>query len=382
MRTQEHTKDEAAGSLLGLLGFGKARTIDQEADAVASQETGANKPTSLARQARSQLLDAISSFLQNNDLEITPSNLLAAHGAFSGSNPKLARKLSLLKLSDAGITQESLDAILTDDDPKADRSHIEEMMAKVEGGLNALSANARSAHAASSKYGLQLEQHSSELEQVKDADQILTNLAGLTKIMLEHTRSVQEEMLRSETEANSLRKSLARAKRDAEIDHLTGLPNRRAFEALLEAQYRQAQSEIEPLTVAFCDIDHFKQVNDTHGHDTGDRVIKAIAEALGKISNDNCHVARHGGEEFVMLFRDRSPAQALAQLEQVREQLANRKFVNRKTDKPIGQITFSGGISDVFSYADPRAALAAADAALYQAKAGGRNQIVLAKTDQ
>src|SRR3546814_9014444 len=99
------------------------------------------------------------------------------------------------------------------------------------------------------------------------------------------------------------RSSLARAKRDAEVDYLTGLPNRRAFEALLERHYREAREQPVALSVAFCDIDNFKAINDAHGHDAGDRVLKVIADTLAQISNDNCHVARHGGEELVMLFR-------------------------------------------------------------------------------
>jgi diguanylate cyclase len=196
--------------------------------------------------------------------------------------------------------------------------------------------------------------------------------------MLDRTRKVEDEMRRSEDEAKSLRQSLARAKRDAEIDHLTGLPNRRAFEALLDKHYREAQAAIDALSVAFCDIDHFKRINDTFGHDTGDRVIQAIAEALSAISNDNCHVARHGGEEFVLLFRGLNPSQAQKKLDELRERFANRSFVNRETDEPMGQITFSGGVADVFGHPDPRGALKAADEALYRAKEAGRNRIEVA----
>src|SRR3546814_3575432 len=86
----------------------------------------------------------------------------------------------------------------------------------------------------------------------------------------------------------ALRRSLERAKRDAELDYLTGLPNRRAFELLLDRHHKEARAALEPLSVAFCDIDEFKKVNDLHGHEAGDRVIKAIADTLARISNDQC----------------------------------------------------------------------------------------------
>ena len=107
-------------------------------------------------------------------------------------------------------------------------------------------------------------------------------------------------------------------------------------------------------------------------------MIRAIGSSLGKISNDNCHVARHGGEEFVMLFRGIPIDEVKVQLDAAREEIAGRKMVNRKTDEPIGQITFSAGVANVFGYPDPRAALKAADEALYDAKQAGRNRIVVA----
>lgn len=87
---------------------------------------------------------------------------------------------------------------------------------------------------------------------------LLSSLADLAKAMLERTRKLETDMRRSEEEAKALRRSLEQARREAEIDHMTGLPNRRAFEAVLEREYRDARSSLDPLAVAFCDIDHFR----------------------------------------------------------------------------------------------------------------------------
>src|SRR3546814_4223188 len=86
--------------------------------------------------------------------------------------------------------------------------------------------------------------------------------------------------------------------------------NRRAFESTLREAAVRARDKGKSLSVAFCDIDHFKQINDVHGHDVGDRILKFVGKLLADISNDTCHVARHGGEEFVMLFEGQSTAAA------------------------------------------------------------------------
>ena len=199
-----------------------------------------------------------------------------------------------------------------------------------------------------------------------------SEIAARTQELSEKNRALEQ----ADSERASL---LQRLEHQAMHDALTGLPNRRAFETLLERHHKEARAACEPLSVAFCDIDEFKKVNDLHGHDAGDRVIKAIADTLARISNDHCHVARHGGEEFVMLFRGMTPTQAAEKLDDAREALADRRLINRKTDEPFGQITFSGGVADIFGYGDTRAALKAADGALYKAKAAGRNRVEIAE---
>ncbi|NCU12683.1 MAG: GGDEF domain-containing protein, partial [Sphingomonadaceae bacterium] len=137
----------------------------------------------------------------------------------------------------------------------------------------------------------------------------------------------------------------------------------------------------EPLCVAFCDIDRFKAINDTHGHDAGDRVLKLVAESFARLSGDHCHVARHGGEEFVMLLRGESLQTVTEKLDLLRQQLSERRLVNRATDEPFGQVTFSAGVADVFACGDPRTALRAADSALYRAKQSGRNRVEAATAE-
>lgn len=369
------TTDSSSGSLLGWLGFRGSRSGDKNGAAAAGRGgAGAN----IFQQARAHLLDEIGSFLLAYELDVTPNNLMAAHGAFSGSNPGLARQIAHQIASGLGITQQWLDEVTAADQVADKHDGIEFLMTKLETTLENFSKNTTAARSATSDYSDELEQHVAELVQVQETGHIISSLADLAKAMLERTRHLEADMRRSEDEAKTLRRNLEKAKRDAEVDHLTGLPNRRAFEAVLDREHKEARAVLDPLVVAFCDIDHFKLVNDTHGHEAGDRVLRVIAEMLSEISDDNCHVARHGGEEFVMLFRGSNLSEAKLRLDDVREKLADRKLVNRNTDEPFGQITFSAGVADVFDFPDPRSALKAADEALYAAKQAGRNQVCLA----
>ncbi|MEY4160671.1 MAG: hypothetical protein RLZZ136_1292 [Pseudomonadota bacterium] len=322
--------------------------------------------------ARQILLDRMGEFLITHDLEISPQNLLCLHAAFSGADLNMARKLAERQSSGEAMTQEWLDSLAEGLAPVLVKNpDLDRLVAKLESAVSSFTQTTRTAHSVAADYNSELARHAETIDDSEVTGQMLSSLAELTKAMLERTRQVEHDMKRSEREAVSLRKSLEKAQREAEIDHLTGLPNRRAFEALLSTHYRAAQMAIEPLSVALCDIDHFKAVNDRHGHDAGDRVIQAIGQVLVRVTDEKCHVARHGGEEFVMLFRGMTKREAQVKLDEARTVMAARRFVNRMTDEPIDMITFSGGIADVFAYADPRAALRAADEALYRAKEGG-----------
>ncbi|KQO02262.1 MULTISPECIES: sensor domain-containing diguanylate cyclase [Stenotrophomonas] len=151
-------------------------------------------------------------------------------------------------------------------------------------------------------------------------------------------------------------------------DPLTGLPNRRALSAALaEAIERGAD---RPPAVAIVDIDHFKQVNDIHGHDEGDRVLVELAGVLRAHFAGRGMAARYGGEEFVILMPDTPLAQAELQCQYLREAVAHL---------PMGlPVTISIGLAVQHAGESAQETLRRADAALYQAKAQGRDRVVVA----
>lgn len=367
----------ASARIMSWLGI---RSSDQRAQRHAKSRGGAHGSAVAHREeARRRLLEMITAFVLDHGLDVSGSNLAAVHGAISGIDHKLARAIDARLKAKEPITQEWFDEVSGGDAYANYRIELDSLLTQLETGITTFTKTTQETQSATGDYRAALEHHVQALKNPEEG--VLIGLADLAKAMLERTRQIESDVRRNETEARALRKSLAKARRDADVDHLTGLPNRRAFEALLDKHFEEAKAANEPLSVAFCDIDFFKRVNDTHGHDTGDRVIKAIGEALANISGQNCHVARHGGEEFVMLFRGKTTDQALIALDNARDAMFKRRFVNRENEQAIGTVTFSGGIADVFAYTNARAALKAADGALYKAKESGRNRICLAEPD-
>lgn len=359
--------------LLGWLGLGAREPSDQQP-----------APVSIDRRqsSRDRHLDEIGGFLSYHQLEVNAQTLAIASNYLTGNDPDVVRLIDRRIQAREPVTLDWLEEALREQDASSEAKQLDRLMQRLEHGVEEFGQTSRAAREATSAYHSELSVKAGELEAVPTTGAVITELASITRAMLRRTVEIEKAMLRSEEQTRSLKHRLEETRRSAEEDHLTGLPNRRAFEALYQAEYRAASAAAEPLCVAFCDIDHFKRVNDTHGHDAGDRVLKLVAENLARISNERCHVARHGGEEFVVLFRAARVDDAFEKLDRLRAQLADRRLVNRATDLPIGQVTFSAGIADVFASGDRRLALKAADAALYRAKLDGRNRIMIAEPDE
>lgn len=192
--------------------------------------------------------------------------------------------------------------------------------------------------------------------------------------MIERSKHTEDNFRVALEKIETLRQELEAARDDAERDALTGLANRRAIERHL----RQLASSGEARTIALCDIDHFKSLNDRFGHAVGDRVLKMIASTL--VTSCAPHfVGRWGGEEFLLIIKGNEQTNAVDLLDKAREDLARRNFKQRETDAPLGKITFSAGVAVAEGdHSENFAAIQRADASMYSAKAAGRNRVLAA----
>ncbi|MFO8155760.1 MAG: sensor domain-containing diguanylate cyclase [Pseudomonadota bacterium] len=172
------------------------------------------------------------------------------------------------------------------------------------------------------------------------------------------------------TERVEMEKQLERL---AVTDSLTGLPNRLRFEQLLESEVERSGRYGHPLALIMLDIDHFKSINDIHGHDAGDDILCAFADEVSAHIRQSDTLARWGGEEFMLLAPETDYADALALAEKIRQRLEEKTF---SIDEPV---TASFGVAVLHPDEKPKQLVKRADLALYRAKEQGRNRVVSAK---
>ncbi len=323
-------------------------------------------PRERARRAR---FNEIGEFLFHHDLELSEANFAVAKAHLAG-DPAIAGAVTAMLREHDRLT----DAMLAPLASGGDRALRVDAVGELAERLAREAAECVRIIAASQSSGIDYRAALNAEVTVLSSDPVgaLDRLIGLTTGMVDATRAMEEQLDTARLEAERLRSNLRRAQREADRDHLTGLPNRRHFEARLGALVPGSTA-----AVALCDIDDFKLVNDAHGHSTGDRVLKYIARLLRASLGESAIVARYGGEEFVCLFEDQTVAEAEALIEATRERLLSRSLANRTDGRAIGRVTFSTGVAAVGS--DTREAVRLADEALYEAKRAGKNRTIVSR---
>jgi len=177
-----------------------------------------------------------------------------------------------------------------------------------------------------------------------------------------------------ETSAEQVGQRLAEQSRLALLDSLTQLPNRRAYEERIQQEFERWQRYGRPLSLALCDIDNFKAINDSYGHLAGDKVLRIIARTMRNRLRKADFMARYGGEEFAILMPETTSEEAVAVIEEIRSAIADSPFHFR--NQPV-RITLSAGISALLPGDERDQVFERADCALYNAKQNGRNRIEL-----
>ncbi len=234
-------------------------------------------------------------------------------------------------------------------------------------------------------YHTKIENYSVKIGQADN----LTELSHILGDIMQDTRIIQASSMRSHEELVSTRKQahiaeervkqleqeLEQVSELVREDQLTGALNRRGLDDVLDREIKRADRQQTPVSIVLLDIDNFKQLNDTLGHQTGDQALVHLIQVIKNALRPTDEVARYGGEEFLIILIDTSLEEAMATVIRLQRELTKNLFLHNNNRQLI---TFSAGVALHTSGEDPESTIGRADKAMYNAKRAGKNRVFAA----
>ena len=309
-------------------------------------------------------------------LSPTPANYLvwfSFHGgAAGGLRAALDAEIAASAASSQRIPQIRMDDLYAQFFAAEREAHsLQEVASRLEAAVNEAIMLVNGARADALRYGGSLDQAAGRLASEPDSlSSLLRRLVEETREVSRRSEAASRNLAETSRKTQALQSELLEARHLASTDPLTGLPNRR----LLDETLQDALAEAAPLALVMLDLDHFKAVNDTHGHPAGDQVLRHLADMLTDSVSNRDLAARFGGEEFCLVLRQGSLREAMQLAERLRARLANSSVLVRQTGARIS-VTASLGIAMALPGESVAHLIERADAALYEAKRGGRNRV-------
>lgn len=324
------------------------------------------------------MVEDICEFLARAGLDPIPDHYELAWLYLAGASSTQRHMIEAHMLEHGGISPVHASGLLDVMRNAISERELAAMVEKAKSDINEAQLTADRSGQDVANFGAALGVSVDSLSNPEAAREAISKLQVLTQNMMERAAKAEAELRERSKAMSQLKSRLVQSQKQALSDALTGLPNRRAFDLQLDEAIEVAHETKKPLSVAFCDIDFFKKVNDTHGHAVGDRVIKHVAQVLKNCAGAKAHVARHGGEEYALLFENMNASLACDLLNSARARLDAKRLVAKDTNVSIGEVTISCGVATLQIGETGASMLSRADQALYEAKNTGRNRICIA----
>ena len=319
-----------------------------------------------------------------HDAALNPLTFAVFYEHVATTNPRLSAAIAEAQASNPRLTDGVVQQLHRRFIADADGAETDRISGNIQRLMTDIADSATQTGQTAGRFGQTLGGLSGALASADRADtaaltpHIHEALAG-TQEMQSAVQALQRQVGSSRSEIDQLRADLLRTREEASLCPMTRVLNRRGFEQKLDSMLEQAPPAGAEHCLIMLDIDHFKRVNDTHGHVVGDRVIAGMGEVLRSVpAEPGMACARYGGEEFAILLPATTMGKAAQVAEAVRQRTKAMKLRNRSTQEVLVSITVSAGVAAWRPGEDGHALISCADAALYRSKQGGRDRVTVA----
>jgi diguanylate cyclase len=332
-----------------------------------------------SKERSAELLRLVLATMAQHDAAYNPVTFTVCYEHLAGINQRLSVAFSEAILVKPRLDAEDMHQLYAGYVADLDTQAMRRISGELQRMMTGMAESASRTGSQADVYGVELQDLSVALtaSEGQNLSPVLDHVIASTAHMKETTQALEKEVMQSQQEIHRLKDELSRTRDDSLKDALTGVLNRKGFDQKL------ADMMAQPLTpgcthgLMMLDIDHFKSVNDTHGHVMGDRVLQALGEVLRMLvsSEDGCSVARYGGEEFAIMLPNTQLTQCVSLAEKVRSHTRAMKIRDRRTKEVVLTVTVSGGVAGMHEGDDAHALITRADGALYRSKQAGRDRI-------
>ncbi|MBV6657904.1 MAG: diguanylate cyclase [Devosiaceae bacterium] len=318
--------------------------------------------------------------IKANELAAFPPNYEIWFAYAAGFNPALNKRINAVLRDGRHLTQEEIEAIREEFFGAGSfEERVDEVGGKLSGKVSELMQLINHAAGQTSGYSDELRGASKNLATNVDQDSlkaIVSNLIQKTDDVEKSNRAMSSKLVESEQEIASLKQALESVRYEAMTDQLTGIGNRKRFDRAIDEVMVAAGATGKPFSLLVCDIDHFKKFNDTHGHQTGDQVLRLVGTTIKNTVGATGIACRYGGEEFCVILPETGVSAAQALADDIRQAVMGKELVKRSTGETLGRVTISIGVAEQTKSDDVQSLIERADKCLYAAKDAGRNRVM------
>jgi diguanylate cyclase len=331
-----------------------------------------------SRERGAEALRTALGYMGQHDACCNPTTFAVWYEYAAGMNARLSRALDGCLRTEPRLGDETIRRLYRDHIAEPDQGAMQQISTELQRVMSGVAENATSTGERAGAFGDQIDGLAVALKSRDPAAlaPLLDRALASAAQMKDAAQVLEQQVAASRLEIEHLRADLTRARDEALLDPLTQVLNRKGFDQQLDALLLQEPGPTLSHGLIMIDIDHFKRVNDTHGHVLGDQVIQGLATILRDCVADRDHrVARYGGEEFAILLPHSSVADGLRLAETVRRRAKEMKIRDRRTQQVVLSVTVSAGVAAMRRGDDPSSWIARADGALYGSKQAGRDRV-------